>query len=183
VLRPAWKAAVLGGEITDLPEAALNFEKRLLEQEDRGRQLMIYRGWQNPLLNEIFWQSTYAFPDRFDAARAEAVSRWGAERRSHILAWGEQSKDAAVRGAASTLAATFARRPAAPPPAPAITTPEATTTNVSLRPLSPRTAAERTLFYRRVLAAWEFLIATGEQPALDELHALIALERVPLPKS
>lgn len=182
VLRPAWKAAVLEGEITDLPEAAINFEKRLLEQEDRGRQLMIYRGWQNPLLNEIFWQSTYAFPDRFDATRAEAVTRWGAERRSHILAWGEQSNDAAVRGAAATLAATFARRPV-PPPAPAITTPEATTTNVSLRPLSPRTAAERTLFYRRVLAAWAFLIATGEQPALDELHALIALERTPLPQS
>ncbi len=183
VLRPAWKAAVLGGAVTDLQAAALNFEKRLLEQEDRGRQLMIYRGWQNPLLNEIFWQSTYAFPDQFDAARADAVTRWGAERRSHILAWGEQSNDAAVRRAAATLASTFARRPAASTPPPALTAPGAATTNVSLRPLSPRTAAERTLFYRRVLAAWEFLIATGEQSALDELHALSALERTPLPTS
>lgn len=181
-LRPAWKAAVLAGEIPGLTGPALDFEKRLLAQEDRGRNLMIYRSWQNPLLNDIFWQSSYAFPDRFDAERAAAVTRWGAERRHFIQTWGEQSDDAEVRAAAAALAPMFRRRPAPPPPATEAPGPGAVTTNVSLRPLSPRTAAERTLFYRRVLAAWEFLIATGEQPALDELHALIALERTPLPR-
>ncbi len=181
-LRPAWKAAVLAGEVAGLTGPALDFEKRLLAQEDRGRNLMIYRSWQNPLLNDIFWQSSYAFPDRFDAERADAVTRWGAERRQFIQAWGEQSDDAEVRAAAATLAPVFRRRPAPPPPATEPPGPGAVTTNVSLRPLSPRTAAERTLFYRRVLAAWEFLLATGEKPARDELHALIALERTPLPR-
>ncbi len=182
VLRPVWKAAVLAGEVAGMSEAVRAFEKRLLESEDRGRQLMIYRGWQNPLLNEIFWNSTYAFPDQLDAERAKAVARWGAERRQFILQWGAGAEDAAVRTAAETLAPLF--RPRAAPAAPAVTAPgsAAARPNVSLRPLSPRTAAERTLFYRRVLAAWEFLLATGEQPALDELHALIALERTPLPQ-
>ena len=48
------------------------------------------------------------------------------------------------------------------------------------RPLSRKTAAERVLFYRRVLAAWEFLIAMDAQPALAELRVLIELERTPV---
>lgn len=181
-LRPAWKAAVVAGEVPALTGSALDFEKRLLGQEDRGRNLMFYRSWQNPLLNDIFWQSSYAFPDRFNAERADAVTRWGAERRHFIQVWGEQSADPKVRAAATALAQAFRRRPA-PAPAPEVAGPGAVTTNVSLRPLSPRTAAERTLFYRRVLAAWEFLIATGEQRALNDLHTLIELERTPLPRS
>jgi len=35
--------------------------------------------------------------------------------------------------------------------------------------------------YRRVLAAWEFLIAVDERPALTRLHELTELERTPLP--
>lgn len=180
-LRPAWKTAVLAGEVAELPAEALAFEKRLLAQEDNGRQLMIYRGWQNPLLNEIFWNSGYAFPDTLDVGKAETIARWGAERRGKILAWGEQSADAAVRAAAEKLAGSFGRRPpvAAPADAPA----PVARTNVSTRPLSRKTAAERALFYRRVLAAWEFLIATDEQPALDALHALIELEHTPLPRA
>jgi len=49
------------------------------------------------------------------------------------------------------------------------------------RALSPRIAAERTLFYRRVLAAWSFLQAVGHETALAELERLIALENQPLP--
>jgi len=47
--------------------------------------------------------------------------------------------------------------------------------------LSKATAAERALFYRRVLAAWEFLIAVNEKPALARLRELTELERTPLP--
>ena len=43
-------------------------------------------------------------------------------------------------------------------------------------------AAERTLFYRRVLAAWEFLLAVNERPALNRLRELTELERTPLPR-
>lgn len=180
-LRPAWREAVLAGEVTELSEHALAFEKRLLHAEDRGRQLMIYTTWQNPLLNDIFWNSTYAFPDQFDAERADAVTRWGAERRPVILAWGRDSANEDIRQAANTLSDTFGRRTV---PTTTQTTPEgppSRTTNVSLRPLSPRTAAERTHFYRRVLAAWQFLLAAEATEALAELQALIDLERTPLP--
>jgi hypothetical protein len=43
------------------------------------------------------------------------------------------------------------------------------------------TAADRVLFYRRVLGAWAFLLAANERPALDDLAALIELENTPLP--
>jgi hypothetical protein len=48
------------------------------------------------------------------------------------------------------------------------------------QPLSRKTAAERVLFYRRVLAAWEFLIALQAEPALSELKTLIELESLPV---
>jgi hypothetical protein len=46
--------------------------------------------------------------------------------------------------------------------------------------LSEKTAAERVLFYRRVLAAWEFLVALQAQSALAELQLLIGLEQMPV---
>jgi hypothetical protein len=48
------------------------------------------------------------------------------------------------------------------------------------RPLSRRTAVERVLFYRRVLAAWEFLATLQADVPLAELETLIALERRPV---
>lgn len=48
--------------------------------------------------------------------------------------------------------------------------------------LSKKVAAERVLFYRRVLAAWEFLLAANERPALARLRELIELERTPHPR-
>jgi hypothetical protein len=47
--------------------------------------------------------------------------------------------------------------------------------------LSRKTAAERVLFYRRTLAAWAFLLALDERPALARIAELTALERTPLP--
>jgi len=38
------------------------------------------------------------------------------------------------------------------------------------------------LFYRRTLAAWAFLVALNEEPALTRVAALTALERTPLPE-
>ena len=51
------------------------------------------------------------------------------------------------------------------------------------RALTRQTAAERVLFYRRVLAAWEFLITTDARAALAEIAALSELERTALPPS
>ena len=56
-------------------------------------------------------------------------------------------------------------------------------TNESTRPLSRKTAAERVLFYRRTLAAWAFLLAVDERPALVRIAELTALERTALPPS
>jgi hypothetical protein len=52
--------------------------------------------------------------------------------------------------------------------------------DASPRPLSRRTAAERVWLHRRVLAAWQFLLAMEAKPALAELETLLALERTEL---
>jgi hypothetical protein len=46
--------------------------------------------------------------------------------------------------------------------------------------MSRKIAAERVLLYRRVLAAWEFLIAMNAEPELRELRGLIDLENTPV---
>ncbi len=160
-LRPAWKAAVLGGKVEALPAAAVAFERHLLKLEDGGRDFLLARN-ETPLLNEIYWEGGHGEPAKFDPAKADAIARWGATRRRQIAAWGQRATDAAVRAAAEKIG-----------PGPAFVEEEAT-------PLSVRTAAERVLFYRRVLAAWEFLIAMEAQPELAELQALIELERTPV---
>lgn len=162
VVRPAWKAAVEAGEVVELQGAALAFEKYLLAQEERGRDVMFPRGWQNPMLNDIFWQSGSAIPAEKDPAKALAVARWAAERRAKIAAWAEASSDESIKAAGGRLK----------PRTPNFGGP---------RTLSPRIAAERTLLYRRTLAAWAFLRAVGHEPALAELRRLIALESQPLP--
>ena len=163
-LRPAWKAAVLRGEVPGLAPGVLEFEKHLLGLEDGGRDFFLPRGGRDAVINEIFWNSGYATPATLDRPRAEAIARWGAGRRTQIVAWGKNSADAAVRAAAEKIGPTPAL--ADEPP----------------RALTRQTAAERVLFYRRVLAAWEFLHATGARAALAEIEALIVLERTPLPR-
>jgi hypothetical protein len=162
-LRPAWKAAVLAGRVDGLAGAALEFERHLLKLEDDGRNLLFGRGDGSAMLNELYWKSGYAEPAQLDLRRAEAVTRWGAERRARLVAWGARSADAAVRTAAEKVGVGPAAM--AEPP----------------RTLSRATAAERGLFYRRVLAAWEFLLAMEARAALAELQVLIDLERTPLP--
>ncbi len=163
-LRPAWKAAVASGNTGEmLPAAALEFERALLKLEDGGRDFLLPRGAdENPFANELFWKSGYAEPAKLDRPKAEAIARWGAGRRAGIVAWAKNSPDAAVRAAAEKIG---------PGPTLALEPP---------RPLSRKTAAERVLFYRRVLAAWAFLLELDHRPALAELHTLIELERTPL---
>ena len=162
-LRPAWKAAVLGGQVDARLGAALDFERRLLKLEDDGRDFLLPRGGSaDALRNEIYWRSTYAEPAKFNAATADAVSRWGAGRRAGIVAWAQASADPQIQAAAALVGPgpVFAGEPP--------------------RPLSRRTAVERVLFYRRVLAAWEFLVTLQADAPLAELETLIALERQPV---
>lgn len=166
VVRPAWKAAVETKKVKGLKGAALTFERRLLAAEDKGREIMFARGWQNPILNDIYWSSGYAYPEKLNKKSAEAVSRWGAQRRAKIGEWARASQDAKIAEAAARIfPPPRAGAPFDPPP----------------RTLSAKIAAERTLFYRRALAAWDFLLAMNHTAALDELHRLIALENTPLP--
>lgn len=175
VVRPAWKKAVLAGEIAGLGGAALGFERRLLELEDQGRNFMTSRGG-DALLNEMFWRSGYARPATLDVEKAEAVTSWGAMRREKVGAWAHASADASVREAATRM-----RLPGGTP----ASGPAASASSSNSRPpadaLDQRTAAARILFYRRVLAAWEFLETMGHGAALEQLRTLTALERTPLP--
>jgi hypothetical protein len=170
-LRPAWKTALLAPNAALVPAAAREFEQKLIKMEEDGRNFLLPRGSdEDTLLNEIYWDSTYAEPQRFDRVKAEAVTRWAAERREKILAWGKGSTDSNLRAAAEKIGIAVAGRTGTPPaPGPAAPA------------ISRRTAAERVLFYRRVLAAWQFLIAMDARPELARLHELIELERTPLP--
>lgn len=166
IVRPAWKAAVEAKQVKDLKGAAHSFELRLLEADEKGRELMFARGWQNPILNDIYWSSGYANPAKLNKKTAEAVSKWGAQRRTKIGDWARASKDPKVAEAAAKLfPPPRAGAPAMPPP----------------RTLSAKIAAERTLFYRRTLAAWDFLLAVNHTAALEELQRLIELENTPMP--
>lgn len=162
-LRPAWKAAVLNGQVEAQLGAAAEFERRLLKLEDDGRDFFLPRGGSaDALQNEIYWHSTYAEPAKLDRATADAVTRWGAGRRAGIVAWGKTATDAAVRAAAERIG-----------PGPVFT-------GEPPRPLDRRTALARVLFYRRVLAAWEFLATLQARAPLAELETLVALERQPV---
>lgn len=162
-LRPAWKAAVERGAVPGLRGAALDFEKQLLSTEAGGRDLLLPRGGNSTALsNEAYWASGYDNPATLNRAEAEAIMQWAAERRARIVAWGRMAADAQVRAAAEKIG---------PGPTLAAEAP---------RSLSRRTAAERVLFYRRVLAAWQFLLAMDVQPALAELRQLIELEHTPV---
>jgi hypothetical protein len=169
-VRPAWKAAVETGLLTNIPAAALEFEKHLLLQEDKGRNYFF--GGAGSLQKEVFWESGYSNPQTVDLAKAEAIARWGVERRGQILAWAKDIRDESVRSAAEKLSRARGQ----------------SQFNGAINPadnptplLDKKTAAERTLFYRRVLAAWQFLLAVNERPALVRVRELTNLERTPLP--
>lgn len=168
-LRPAWVKAVAAREIAALPAAALPFELRL-QSLDTRQPVGFADDWSNRTLGEVYWFSTYADPAKFDAATAQAVTRWAAQRRAAILDWALASTDVSIRNAAASYPAEF-RAPRRPP------------TSATSTSIASATVAARLLFYRRVLAAWALLLRLDHQPALDRLDALRDLERTPLPRS
>lgn len=166
-IRPAWKAAVAAGRAVPVPAAAMAFEKRVLELEDGGRDFLSSANRERGLLNEVYWESGLSEPVVKDRVKADAVARWGGERRQRILEWAATHADAPVREAAATLTRAQARvAERAPEPAGAI----------------EPTAVERVLFYRRVVAAWNFLLATNHRGALAQLAAINEVENTPLPE-
>lgn len=172
-VRPAWKEAVLAGKIPALAQdRALAFERNLLTADERAQEAKRPSSANNPPTEAIFWATGAHDPTTYDAAGAEAVARWGATRRSTIAEWARASEKDEIKAAADKLFPQRQRANAAVNP-PAASGP---------RPLQPKIAAERTLLYRRVLAAWAFLLEMKEQAALDEVRALTELERTPLPK-
>ena len=172
-VRPAWKAALEANQISGVPGAAMEFEKYLLNEESKGRDYF-FAGSRARMREEIFWRSGYSDPRTVDLAKAETIARWGVERRGRILIWAKAEQDPGVRSAAEKL---LEMRPLRRPnPAPE------NKARVAPEPVSKETAAERALFYRRVLGAWEFLLTVNERPALTRLRELTELERTPLPQ-
>jgi hypothetical protein len=169
IVRPAWKAAVEANPPTDIPAGVVPFEKYLLDEEDRGVDYFFGDG--SDLQDDVFWQAGYGDPQTLEPARAEAIALWAQERRDKILAWAKASDDDDVRNAAGRLAQFISN--------------EDTNTDAmdmdEDKAQMKATAAERTLFYRRVLAAWEFLINVNDRPALARLRELTELENTPLP--
>jgi hypothetical protein len=168
-VRPAWQAAVQAGRDGVVPADAVRFEKFLLEQEDRGTDYFFSDG--DDLRNDVFWQAGYGNPQTLNPARAEAISLWSQVRDEKILDWAKTGNDKAVRNAAARLEQIVL----GPDPNP-------DTTDADDKAEVKVAAAQRTLFCRRVLAAWQFLIAVNDRPALVRLRELIELERTPLPR-
>ncbi|MFM8336290.1 MAG: hypothetical protein ACKODK_12070, partial [Opitutaceae bacterium] len=99
---------------------------------------------------------------------------WGAVWWERVGMWVHAVGEAAVReGAVRVCLPGGPRAPARAAPA--------SESRPPADDLDQRTAAARILFYRRVLAAWEFLEAMNHAPALERLRELTALERTPLP--
>ena len=185
-VRPAWKAAVEAGKIAALAnDGALTFEKSLLTADEKAQEAKRPSSANNPPTEMIFWATGAQDPATYDAAKAEAVARWGTLRRRTISEWARASDNAEVKAAAEKL---FPQRRRDNPPAaqPAQNTaparPNPPAANRGTRPLQPKIAAERVLLYRRVLAAWAFLLEMKEQGALDRVRELTELERTSLPK-
>lgn len=172
---PAWRATVDANMIPGLSGHALEFEKHLLNREILGKDF--FSDDEEQLDEEIFWFSGYADPQSVKPSRAETIAVWGAERNDTILLWARGSNDGSLRSAAQKiLNSDLERWPNGDKFDPRIPAPAAPPAR-----LTKKIAAERALFYRRVLAAWEFLLAMDDRPALARLNELMELERTPFP--
>ena len=180
VVRPAWGAALRSGEAAATVGKAAQFEASLLRQEEGGREIFFEP--RGSLEMDVYWHSGYADPGTVNPEIAQAVVRWGTERRRRILAWARASKEAPIREAAEKLSRRPRPRRDAPPPAPpgSVTAPEPGP--VSAEPIALETAAARVLFYRRVLAAYAFLDEVHESSALLQVRDLIKIESTPFPR-
>ena len=172
-IRPAWYAALVAKKVADIPEAARAFELQLLALEEKTPGKIFLPGDREAVRNELFWRSGYAQVEAKNQARAAVVARWEAGRRAAILNWARASADEKIRAAALTWGG----------PVRAKTAPTVRVNNVGPELGEKKEALQRALFYRRVLAAWAFLIAVDERGALERLAAWRALETSPLPSS
>ncbi len=170
-IRPAWKAAVEANQVTNILPDALDFEKHLLGLEEQGKNFFNANGSRD-LEEEVYWESGFNDPQTVNFSKADAITRWGMERRTKILEWAKSNSNTNVASAAQRLMQ-MPNRPGDAMPADHM--------HGAMPMIDVETAAARALFYRRVLAAWEFLIAVDEQPALNRLRELTELERTPLP--
>jgi len=174
-IRPAWKKAVESNQATNVLPAAMDFEKHLLDLEEEGENLFSPNA-QRTIEEEIYWQGGFADPQTVNFSKADAITLWGLQRREKILEWAKTNSALEVRTAAARLLEMPANRnnqdsqPSGHEPM-----------HESSPAVDMETAVARTLFYRRVLGAWEFLFAVQEQPALDRLRELTELERTKLP--
>jgi hypothetical protein len=159
---------VEAGQVTNLPHDAVEFEEHVLDLERRGNNY--FMGGPESLREEVYWEGGYGDPKTMDPKRAEAVSLWAAERRDQIIAWARAGDSTTLRAAAERLAQLVPQ------------TPSADAMDQADETILKMTAADRTLFYRRVLAAWQFLLAVNDRPALARLKELTELERTPLPR-
>ena len=169
-IAPAWAKAVEAGHITNRLRVPLDFERHLIQLETNSNRSFINGG--RPLMEEAYWFAGYGKPESVDPAKAEAVALWTMERRTTITDWAVAHDEEEVRSAGMKISLRRPRDRMQTVP------PEGMTYSETL---SEETAAERALFYRRVLGAWEFLLTMNERPALTRLAELIELERTPLP--
>lgn len=187
-IEPAWQRALQANELTQLPAPVLAYERDLAQlraNADEG---------EDPSANPAsaldpdllpYYEGGYADPASFDPARAKIIADWENRRYRAILDWAKKSKDEKLHGAAAAVLALVPARLFDPDAADEAEDAPATAPNKhrqprSLRP-TPDIAAARILLYRQVLASWQFLLETGEKPALEKLAALTRLERSPLP--
>ena len=181
IIRPAWTEAVESGRAEKVVGAAAEFEKFLLGEEAKGRDWFSSTS-RARLREEAFWRAGYSEPRTLDVKTAEAVMRWSTDRRSNITAWAQSSPEEEIRAAGEKLVTRTAPRTNASTSVTNTTAVVRTNTPAFVaRPVSRRIAAERVLFYRRTLAAWEFLLGVNERTALAQVRNLTELERTPLP--
>jgi hypothetical protein len=165
VIRPAWRRALESRSVEGAGESEAGFERHLIALEESAREPLFMPGDREAVREELYWQSGAA-DAASDAVRVRALARWEARRERTILAWAADASSARVREAARSWRR--AHETLAP------------TEDELLDPPPRREAALRVLRGRRVLAAWTFLHAVGDDARLERVRALLALERTPV---
>ncbi|MEO5625586.1 MAG: hypothetical protein ABIQ70_06240 [Dokdonella sp.] len=201
-IAPAWAAAIDSGEITDLSKPVAAFERDMASIETRpdrnahrDSRSMADRRIGDPSLL-VYFHGGYADPATFDPARARSISDWAQKRKRAIVEWAKKSTNAKLRATAETYALLAPQEMIDPDAAVNGDADRGTRgtagesasktehPNDSSPPQLKRSiAAARIYAYRQVLAAWQFLLAMHEKPALERVTALTQLERTPLPRT
>jgi len=164
VIRPAWRRALESRAVKGVGEAEAAFERHLIAWEESAREPLFFPGDREAVQEELYWQSGAADPTA-EASRVRSLARWEARRERAILDWAAGASNARVRDAVRSWRR--AQETLAPAGA-----------EFGEPPL--REAALRVLRWRRVLAAWTFLEAVGDEARLARVRALLELERTPI---